>query len=625
VTIRGHDITPVSEHLGYFNRDNIEGVPASKHRRNKNSIFTHFGVKTRFAFSQLASSYAGAGLNILRFQQYQRSDEAFTRTVTLDFAGNLRDSVGISFANKPTWPDFSAVSLFNRLYLTPHDNVTGLTGDFVYVWDGVTFRKAAGLAPVNGAPPFAVATGAAGRITKGRHLISVAYETDSGFITKPGPVLFYKAPGKRKANISNIPIGPAGTIYRHILMTKVIKTYDGNPTHYELFFVPGGTILDNVTTTLTIDALDSELLNSADYLLDLLEEIPAFLGFTTYQGSLVGFGEFGKEAVARVSIAGSPESFNGTDGFVIVAPGDGGGVNNSREYRGNLEFWKDNRTFATRANGDSPSTWTVTQIDGGYGTKTPRGVTAVLDSLGDSKDTLLICDDSGLLLFYGRYSDKPLTWQVDTEWMTDFGGDSSVSLDSIHKRLYVVGNSSVLMGDFANGLDPDNIRWSLWTFQNEAFGAKIPKQMVVSAYNTLLMFTSEEFLFYYDSTSRNDQIGTPDAGEPPIYANSPIDHDLIFPYLDDINNYLLHFAGVRYRLTGEGALNISYFITDNIESTPEVRTMITAPGRDYNNLFNAVDERMSLRFRVNALNEYIEGLDTLGLMIKPSWKSRILS
>ena len=615
--IRDHQISDLSEHLGYFNRDNDQAVPASRNRVDKNSEFIHFGQRTRFGF--IAGTIINPGF-IVSYAPYQRSDETFTRYIILSAGGTFYDSTNaISIGTIVGCTNFSAITLFNRSYITPIVSDSGMPGEFVYVYDGTTFRRAAGLAPIG--PTFAAATGIAGNVTKGRHLISVSYETDSGFITQPGPVIFYNAPGKKKINLTNIPVGPAGTIYRRILMTKFIKVYDGNPTHYELFFVPGGAILDNVTTTLTINAADSELVDSADYLLNLLPVIPAFLGFTNYQGSLVGFAEDTKEAVARVSVVGSPESFDSTEGFVIVAPGDGGGIKNSREYRGSLEFWKDNRTLATRANGDAPSTWSLVTIDGGYGTGNPKGVTAVLDSSGDSKDTLLVCDDSGLLQFYGRYSDKPLTWQVSKEWNDNFGSLSNVAVDSINKRLYVTDDVHVLMGDFNNGLDPDNIRWSLWTFQDEAGVPIIPIQISATAYETVLQLTAKKCLFKY-STSHRDEIGTQVTSDPPTYANAAIDGDIILPYLRDDNNFLLHCAGVRSSIIGSGTLFIGFYQSGNVLSSSHNKVMSLTEKQDYLILANMIDERLSIRFRVNTIDEYISQISDINLLIKPVWGSR---
>jgi hypothetical protein len=618
--IRDHEVQILSDHLGYFNRDNDQAVPATRNRIDKNSEFIHFGQRTRFGFKAITPFFAAG--DIVRYALYQRSDEAFTRYITLGPAGVFYDSTSaISIGTIAGCTDFSAITLFDRVYITPIVSDSGMPGEFVYVYSGTgTFRRAAGLAPIG--PTFAAGTGATGgHVTKGRHLISVAYETDSGFITQPGPVVFYNAPGKRKIDLTNIPIGPAGVIYRHILMTKFIKVYDGIPSHYELFFVPNGTILNNTATTLTIDAADSELTDSADYLLDLMPTIPAQLGFATYQGSLVGFAEDTKEAVARVSIVGSPESFNSVDGFIIVAPGDGGGVRNAREYRGSLELWKSNRTFATRTNADSPSTWSVIQIDGGYGTRTPRGITAVLDSSGAFKDTLLVCDDSGLLQFYGRYSDKPLTWQVDKEWRDHFSGSSNVAVDSINKRIYVTGTESVLMGDFNNGLDPDNIRWSVWTFQDESNIAIIPIQMSATAYQTVIHLTAKPTLFKYDTTLHRDNIGT-FGGDPIDYAAAAIDNDVILPYIRDDQNFLLHCAGIRSSILGSGTLTVGFYQSGDVLSSSHNKTMSTSEKKDTLILANMIDERLSVRFRVNTIDNYVSQISDINLLIKPIWGSR---
>src|SRR5206468_10780913 len=158
--------------------------------------------------------------------------------------------------------------MLGRIYIAFHDGIFGLVNQNlkVYFPDTDELRNAAGLSPA-AASSIIAADGIAGIVNAGVYKIAVAYITTSGFITPPGPKIagiftpvIYTAPGSKKINLSNIPIGPSGTSSRQILITKAGLA--------EYFFLPsvfGGFINNNAATTTTLDFDDTtDLVDSGD-------------------------------------------------------------------------------------------------------------------------------------------------------------------------------------------------------------------------------------------------------------------------------------------------------------------------------------------------------------------------
>lgn len=586
-----HESFGFADHLGLFDRGESDSVPADHFVEATNLEFSHKGWNTRHGFLNFITLVG----TVVRIHLYQRAEEA-PRYLYLDGAGNLRDTFSqpAVLINVAGAGDFSCISLFNRAYITFHDRITGKSGSSIYMYDGTNIRLAAGLAPV--APTFNVTVGTAGSISRGFHLFSVAYETDTGFITKPGPVFGRTFPLRKRVTVNNIPIGPTGTVARHILASKVIVGYNGNPANYALFFLTK--INDNVTTTLTnYNFIDSSLVTSADYLLDLLETIPAGVALAQYQGSLVSVGEFGKESVFRVSLAGQPEAFDSVDGFGICYPGDGGGLRNVKEYRGNLYLFKENRTFSTRSNGDTPTTWTVILVDAAIGTGC-FGLSQTLDSSGDSRDNLLVASTAGLMQFYGRYTDKPLSWKIENIWAANIDiVQAQVCIDPDLKRIYIIDgtNTVLLVGDISNGLSPDDIRWSTWLMSSNTTDPDVffnIQDIIFSADGFMLLNTNgNNVLMQLTSNNRVDFY----SGEGGAFFQ--VETVVQFPFVANPDAAVAHHNGFRAQIKGVGILQSSIIGADDvINLANQDLTVTTAPGQDFFRQFNIVTERASFRF-----------------------------
>lgn len=618
--LRDHDPITLSNFSGIFDRGEDDVCPPDYFLDALNVVFKEGSVETRFGTSLSVSLN-----NIRRAKSYKRPGEA-DRLLLLDGSGNLWDSTNLvtPILTIVAMTDFGMVSLYGRAYITPHNGVRGLPGQSVYVYEGSgAARIAAGGIP-SGATMVAADNPAAGSVEAGGHLFAVAFETSTGYITRPGPEVYtlYTAPGGKKVDLSGVLVGPAGTIRRHILASKILPvSYNGDQSSIELFFVPNGTIGDNVTTIITLNFFDADLSDSADYLADELTSIPAGVGIGVYGSRMVVCGPDDDESRVWVSKAGYPESFDAVEGFLRAFPGDaGGGVKNVIEYRSRLYLVKSLRTYATEDTGDNAAFWSVTAVDQSVGSEC-HGVMRVLDIPGSALDVFAVADRSGLLLYNGTFSGGNLTWSIDDIWERvnkNAFNQIEVAMDPVRSLIYVavpldaaVRNSHVLVGDFQEGLGPDTIRWVIWSFP------KAPTTIVVDT-NTVTKKTQFRFgseahnVYVYDESVRDD-FGT---------AISNFIEFAKLPNHTETEDELYHFGGVRLRIKGSGTLNLELKSMDDVltELIPSL-SIIPQPGRPYWRPINFVAEHASLKLSMNGLTDYFI-LNWVHLFHKIQWLSR---
>lgn len=472
--MRGHQEYTVPVNRGLYRRLIDESVfapiPQGFLYEAINVIYDDNAVRQRGGVAELFDAPA----QVLRFHRFPRIGFA-TKYIVLCSDGNVYDSdnFGVPILTGITWIDFSGITLYNRFYFCGHDLITGVSGSFLYVYTGsAVARKAAGLKPASAVTAAVSAT--AGNVELGNRIYYVAYETDTGHITKPnatGTILNTNT-ASRSVDLSNIPTGPAGTAKRHLLCTKRTDPYTGRPDDYEVFFIPNGIINDNTATTLTVNFFDADLVDSADYLFDELEEVGAGLALSSYSGRLCITSLPTETGVVRVSKSGFPESFSSVDGFVLVDPSDDGNVRALLPQNGNLYCFKDNRTHVTVDNGDEPAHWPVNQIDSGLGSCV-FGVAKILDSEGPSEDVALVATRAGLYLFSGKFAEIPLNFNIDALWdpgsLTEFRS-TQVLVNPIDKLIYMtVGGTDqyfLEVGNYKNGMTSDGIRWAQYTYSS---------------------------------------------------------------------------------------------------------------------------------------------------------------
>jgi len=471
---RDHQPLPLNQYNGLWKRGDADSCP-SDHFSNCNNIdFVQSGFRWRDGINPYL-----AIPNVRRL--YTFTQETGQSLLVLDDNGNIFDtgqSITVPILTVTGMTDFAFVSISGRAFISPSNGVTGLEDEFIYVYegDGTPARKAAGDPPVTADGALAAANSAtAGNVEAGVHIFAVVYETDTGFLSAPGPVGAFPtvtADGTKKVDLSAIPVSPSTTVVkRHILATRAVypPLYTGNTEGYEFFFVPDGEIADNTTTTLTVNFFDADLIDSADDLFDLYSEIPAVVWLNTYHGRLVGGATFDDISLTLVSNVGEPEAVNQIDGLLIT-PLDGKPQTNGQEFRDVLYVFKQSRTFAFSDNGDVPSSWPLTVLDQGVGASV-HGIAFVLDSGGVNVDYLITVDYSGVMLFNGTFIRPELSWKIHDLWIAldrDFFKYIQIINDTISQKLYVtLPERQMLMLDYQNGLTPKDVRITPWSFDIE--------------------------------------------------------------------------------------------------------------------------------------------------------------
>lgn len=495
--LRDHPPIVIEDFNGLWDRGDDESAPSDHFIQADNIQFFNSGVETRDPLEKYQDVLVPLR-KVLRVYNYVM--QTGQSLLVLTEGGTIYHIIGRTTVHGPiltipTMEDFGFVAISGRAYITPFKTYVnaqgknyelGIQNEFLYVYkgDGTVARKAGGPPPVGGA---LVATlGAAGLTDIFTHLIAVVYETDTGYLTALGPAVFAELvfDGLHKIDVGNIPVSPNAYVKkRHLVSTKGIPEYNKDQKGYQFFFIPNGTIDNNVDTTKTVEYFDADLLSDASHLIDNFSEIPAGVNVNTYHSRLVIVGEFGttetltglpigvtdNRSIARVSFPGEPEAISKIDGL-LIAPLDGNPLTNVQEFRDVLYLFKQTRTFAYSDNDDEPSTWQEEVLDQGVGAPV-HGIATVLDTGGVNVDFLLIADWSGLMLFNGTYARPELSWKIEDMWLSiDRNGFRYIQIvnDSLSKKIWMTlpppMQHIMLHVNYGNSLDAKGIRWSKWIF-----------------------------------------------------------------------------------------------------------------------------------------------------------------
>jgi len=625
--MRDHSSVLIDEFNGYYNRGDVESVPNDHSVEINNIQFPEeSGISTRDGID-LYQSIGTAIDNVLRIHPYTMQTQ---QSLLVLRTGGIIDHVISSTVTHSailtvaTMTDFNVVSFGGRAYITPFatnasGQEVGISSEFLYVYQGagVVARKAAGAPPTG---TTLVANPVGGTFSDlGFHIFAVVYETDTGYLTALGPEIFATTTSVLNTvgfTISNIPIGPVTTAKRHIVATKAITSYNQDQDGYQFFFVPQGNIDNNTDTTKVVSFFDIDLLQDASHLIDNFSEIPAGVGLTLYHGRLVITTfpatatpppNVGTKAADNISIAylshpGEPEAIDQVDGLLIV-PLDGNPLTNCQEFRDILYLFKKTKTVGYSDNQDVPSTWIPFVVDEGIGAPV-HGIGTVLDSGGVSADFLLIADFTGVILFNGSYTKPELSWKIRDFWLaldrTSFR-EIEVINDSISEIMYIVlPTNNMLIGNYANGLSPEDIRWSKWSFNFPITSVEIINTSTIliggtvdaSSYSGLYQLSvglAHDRLYNTSNTITNFKIP-----EPLIQT--------AYIHISEEEN-ITHFTAVRMRVLGTGSLVMRMLsLSNTITLDLTALTMATTTNKESQRLMNFMESRASLEIKTTVID-----------------------
>jgi len=614
--MRDHEPLTIADFNGYYKRGDAEDVPPDHFIESNNIQFTSgTSFKTRFGIDAYQIPVSIALDDVLRIHPYTMQSQQ--SLLVLTSGGRIHHVLSPTIVHmdilvKPLMTDFNTVSWAGRAYITPfftnaNNQEVGLQSEFLYVYlgAGIVARKAAGNAPTG--TPLVVTASGVGFSELGFHLFAIVYETDTGYLTALGPAVFGGATSVSNTigfDISNIPVSSDPAVIRkHIVATKFITGYNGDQDGYEFFFVPGGDML-NAVTTKHVDFFDLDLLEEASRLIDNFAEMPAGVGLTTYHGRLVLTTTFTDISVAYVSHPGEPEAFDQIDGILIV-PLDGNPLTNCQEFRDVLYLFKKTRTYGYSDNQDIPSSWTSFIVDEGVGAPV-HGVSTVLDSGGVNIDFLLIADYSGIMLFNGSYTRPELSWKIRDFWFeldrTQFRKIELIN-DSISEKLYCVLPTGVLLvGNYQNGMDAKHMRWSKWTFAIPITSIELTNTVTIILGSN---GSSQSGLYTVVNNKTNDTL----YDHLDIATVVKIPDPLVrFAYTNvSEGENICHIGSLRIRANGNGNLLMKlYSLDDIVTQTLLPLPMIPLTDRQPTRLANFMTQRASLEMKTIVINEIFE-------------------
>lgn len=479
--LRDHQPITINDFNGLYQRGDKDSTPLDHFSDCLNIKYigqSSFGTRDGLGISQDVIIPLS---NVRRVYNYPRPDGNNLIALTVyNGIGKIYHLVSPTLVYGPIltiagMTDFAFLPYAGRGYISPFS--TFVTGDlniekglenevlYVYMGTGNPARPAAGN-PLTG--NITIANGAAGHTDPGLHIFGFVAETDSGYLTAPGVLETFTTISTNSVSFGSVPTSGSPTIVkRHLVASKVITNYNGDTLGYQLFFVPNATINDNTTTFLNdINFFDADLLEDASHLLDNYASIPAGAVLSLYHNRLVLATTFDDISLAIVSAPGEPEAINQIDGLLILTP-DSNPITNAQDLRDVLYVTKRAGIVSYVDNGDIPSSWLQTVIDNALGTSV-HGAATVLDTGTSSVDYLMLANYQGISLFNGKFVTPELSWKVENFWRgldrNDFG-KIQIVISVIPKEIYcVLPDGNVLVGNYANGLDPKKIRWTIWSY-----------------------------------------------------------------------------------------------------------------------------------------------------------------
>lgn len=571
--------------------------------------------------------------------------------LTCDGAGNIyRSDTGGVLLSVTNMVDFTALNIYDFCLISPILS-TYTTPAVVYIWSGrqvsghdaVPIRPAAGVGP--GLGMTATENSIAGNCDIGVHQIAVSFITNTGYTTQPGPLgsptpatpenptfasVSVTSTGSKTIEISNIPIGPSSTTARQILLTQAdlnLFYYAGGQIWNGTDLVPwDGVINDNTTTSIIISFFDTDLAVSADSLFDLLPSILAgnnfyLSGITVYHGRTLFWG--GEFNLVRVSFPGSAESIDNVKGFIQLSDQfDSNVITNACTLQDVLYFFKQVGIFSVTDNGSDPDTWNIITVDSGVGCSsvTALGTVNLSTPANTQNQVALLTDSGGVYLFNGAVIQPPLTWKINDLWINiyQYVGSSArgilegvrIAVDPYSKLIYIaiLGNSfisettgryyypNLLVADYNDGLDSQNIKWSIWGFPDGYYIGDIGMMYFLDAATTPEL--AYRLRIAFNNTIYKILPGTLDDDGNPIVC---IWRSYLAAPKDSIGALNI-FRFIRSRIIYKDTINITLFSQDGsivlglLAFNPPY-----TPGRDIVREFNFMNEKCAVQICCNAV------------------------
>lgn len=276
-------------------------------------------------------------------------------------------------------------------------------------------------------------------------------------------------------------------------------------------------------------------------------------------------------------------------------------------YQGGIYIIGHNFTYVYTDTGDYPVTWpTPRLVSGSIGTSHIQGTNA------DPSGNCLVAHQSGLYLFQGgQYSTLPISYFQEAEWSSIQWPTPGVDVpfgvveDRANQRIYVLCKSStygncLLVWDYMEGISPDKVKFSVWTFPYEVSAMALVLNQGDSVSS---LVRNHLWLAVGSGAPSGGQhfLLQKELGNVNLYDDNGVTIDSRYrgPYLPMNSNYLVNYhPGFEVRVLGSGLLTPrAYGYDDILVQVARQLTLSTAPGKAYTVLLDLRNEECSLEFR----------------------------
>lgn len=472
-------------------------------------------------------------------------------------------------------------------------------------------------------PPWAntptVSDVGAGNTTEGVHKFGYIIETRTGFTGKQAPapsdvftpVSFTVAAGGRRIQLTMTVNIPADAAYLHPIMTR-------SDNHEKYFFVP------NASITAPAGAIGYGLTWYCDIAdEDLAEVESADLHAFCLTQSVAGTGPFNPNAVIpygkrqvylNLNVAYASEidnnQFISEDQHALRLPGERRIVI-GKQLRNSLYLIGPSWTYEFSDNGDVPATWAApNEVSGAIGTIAVQGVEG-----RTSGDFFWVAAESGLYMFNGRYSERPISYMNSDMWnrINWAAAYAVIVKDDVTKQIVRVAvpldaatePNYILSWSYARGLTPETVDFSYDNYLFESF----------SSIGHVLNPTTARTEFWIGPAGAGsilkESVGTwNDNGNAIVSEYEPG-----FPPLK--NRKIMRFGGADYNVTGAGTFSSTVYGLDRTEYVGGgVITLSTAPGESPQEKFDLISEACSFRMGTAAVDHHFS-LSDITVYAKP--------
>jgi hypothetical protein len=509
----------------------------------------------------------------------------------------------------------SIADLGPRLYFSAYD--TSNTGVIqAHVYDGTTGVDTCFRPPLQFLTSFPLDVGS-GNCTQGLHYAGCIFQSRSGFAGKPSPVdgsmVFQPIQISVNAPLRKITLnvqfdtgadaGPGSALYP-------IVTRADNPNLY--YFVPDTFVVPPASTpgwgtAFTINISDEDLAAFAE---------PATDQFNVLSQVLAGTGPFNVNFVAPyglrmcygvknqlyVSDINDPQVI-AADRNLVQTSGQRN-IAIAAQLGQMLYLHGDKWTGGVQDNGDFPSTWPQpSTVSDAIGAAYPN---CIETKTGGTYHWVVA--ESGVYLFDGQYSERPVTYLVSDLWKrVNWAAAYAIQTadDVVGLRLFVAvpldGATSPTHQftiDYTNGKAFNTCQISL---DNYGFGNFRSLAMVKETTNRTALWIGPAAagqVTHLDPATHND-VGS---------AIHPVwESGLVRDGADAAQSLVVRVGGAHVWARGSGSLLVTaYGLDRTIDGGTDTLALIAAPGAELLSKFDLKSENYTVRFETNAIGDWFE-------------------